>query len=70
MTICSLSLSSTSAEVSALNVPTNWLMKFSGEETRHLYSPKTLRLTIPKVGSVNWYGWVLPNLPSMYLFWR
>ena len=54
MTICSFSLDSTSSEVSAANVPTNWLMKFSGEETLHLYSPKTLRLTIPKVGSVNW----------------
>ncbi len=49
-----MSLSSTSAEVSTLKVPTNWLMKFSGEETLHLYSPKTRRLTIPKVGSVNW----------------
>ncbi len=54
ITICSFSLSSTSADVSALKVPTNWLMKFSGEETRHLYSPKTLRFTIPNVGSVNW----------------
>src|SRR3989454_531545 len=56
--------SSTSAEVAAPNVPTNWLMNVSGSLSRYRKSPKARSCTMSKSGSWNRNASCVPNFPS------